>query len=143
MLTKPWMVSGALAGSLALVSWAMPASAQADSDAGRTVFTQKCAACHTIEADGAHHLLGPNLRGVVGRTAGTVAGWDFSAALQASKVVWNEENLNTWLTDPEAFASGTPMAVKMPDRFEREDVIAYLQSVAKESSEGAPAAAGQ
>ena len=132
MLMKSWRVSLALAGSLALVSWAVPASAQGDSDAGRTVFTQKCAACHTIEAGGAHHLLGPSLRGVIGRTAGTVAGWDFSAALQALKVVWAEENVNTWLTDPEAFASGTPMEMKMPDRFEREDVIAYLQSVDKE-----------
>ena len=132
MLTKSCRVALVLAGSLALVSWAAPASAQGDSDAGQTVFTQKCAACHTIEAGGAHHLLGPNLLGVVGRTAGTVEGWDFSPALQASKVVWNDENMNTWLTDPEAFASGTPMVMKVPDRFEREDVIAYLQSVAEE-----------
>jgi len=132
MLTKSWMVSLALAGSLALVCWAVPASAQGDSDAGQTVFAQKCAACHTTEAGGAHHLLGPNLRGVVGRSAGTVEGWDFSAALQATKVDWDEENLNKWLTDPAVFASGTPMEMKVPDRFEREDLIAYLESVAEE-----------
>ena len=53
------------------------ASPQADPPSGEKVFSQKCASCHTVTPDLAHGLLGPNLVGVVGRKAGTVAGWDF------------------------------------------------------------------
>jgi cytochrome c len=82
-----------------------------------------------VAADLTHGLLGPNLVGVVGRTAGTVQGWDFSQALKDSKVVWTEENLNKWLTDTTAFVPMAQMDLKMPNRIEREDVIAYLNSL--------------
>jgi cytochrome c2 len=105
------------------------AAPQADPSAGQGVFSQKCASCHTATPDLAHGLLGPNLVGVVGRTAGTMEGWDFSPALKESKVTWTEENLNKWLTDSTAFAPGTQMELKVPSRIEREDVIAYLKTL--------------
>ena len=105
------------------------AAPQADPAAGQSVFSQKCASCHTVTADLAHGLLGPNLVGVVGRPAGTMAGWDFSPALKESKVTWTEENLNKWLTDSTAFAPGAQMDLKVPSRIEREDVIAYLKTL--------------
>ena len=105
------------------------AAPQADPAAGQSVFSQKCASCHTVTPDLAHGLLGPNLVGVVGRTAGTMAGWDFSPALKESKVTWTEENLNKWLTDSTAFAPGAQMELKVPSRIEREDVIAYLKTL--------------
>ena len=103
--------------------------AQADPAAGQNVFTQKCGSCHSVEADLSHGLLGPNLIGVVGRTAGTVAGWDFSTALKESKLVWTEENLHKWLTDSTALVPGAKMDLKVPGRIEREDVIAYLKTL--------------
>jgi len=103
--------------------------AQADPAAGQVVFDQKCAGCHSVAADLTHGLLGPNLVGVVGRTAGTVAGWDFSPVLKDSKVIWTEENLNKWLTDTTAFVPMAQMDLKVPSRFEREDVISYLKSL--------------
>jgi len=105
------------------------AFAQADAAAGQVVFNQKCASCHTVTADLAHGLLGPNLVGVIGRAAGTAAEWDFSAALKASKVTWTEENLDKWLTDSQAFVAGTQMDLRVPSRIEREDVIAYLKTL--------------
>jgi cytochrome c len=104
-------------------------SAQGDPAAGQAVFDQKCASCHSVAADLSHGLLGPNLVGVVGRTAGTVAGWDFSAALKDSKVVWTEENLNKWLNDTTTFVPMAEMDLKVPNRIEREDVISYLKSL--------------
>jgi cytochrome c len=104
------------------------AFAQADVAAGKNVFTQKCGTCHTLSADPAHGLTGPNLMGVIDRTAGTVAGWEFSPALKASGLVWNDENLHKWLTDPLAFVPGSTMTMKLPNRIEREDVIAYIRS---------------
>lgn len=127
-LMKSRIVFGTLAASLSLV-WAAPAFAQADAAAGKIVYNQKCANCHTIgEAEPGSAPKGPNLMGVVGRTAGTVAGWDFSPALRDSKVVWTEENLIKWLTDPEVLVPESKMPLKMPNRFEREDVIAYVKS---------------
>ena len=105
------------------------AAAQADPAAGETVFNQKCASCHTVTADLAHGLLGPNLVGVSGRTAGTMAGWDFSPALKDTKVIWTDETLHKWLTDSAAFAAGVKMDLKVPSRIEREDVIAYLKTL--------------
>jgi len=125
---KSRVIFGAVAVSLTCL--AVPrAFAQADSAAGQAVFSQKCASCHTVTPDLAHGLLGPNLVGVVGRTAGTMAAWDFSPALKESKVIWTEENLNKWLTDSAAFAAGVKMDLKVPSRFEREDVIAYLKTL--------------
>jgi cytochrome c2 len=110
--------------------WPKSAFAQADVENGKTVYTQKCASCHTLEPAPAHGTNGPSLLGVVGRMAGSVEGWDFSPALRDSKVTWTGENLNKWLTDPEAFVPGSKMPLKVPDKFEREDVIGYLQSAA-------------
>ncbi len=104
-------------------------NAQGDPAAGQAVFEQKCSSCHSVSADLTHGLLGPNLVGVVGRTAGTVAGWDFSPALKDSKVIWTEENLNKWLTDTTAFVPMAQMDLKVPNRIEREDVISYLKTL--------------
>jgi cytochrome c2 len=114
--------------SATVLFWVASAFAQADVANGRIVFNQKCANCHTMATEPAHGPKGPNLMGVIGRTAGTIEGWDFSSALRASGVVWTEENLNKWLTDPDAFVPGSQMPLKVPIRFEREDVIAYMRS---------------
>ena len=103
--------------------------AQADATAGRVQFEQKCASCHTVTPDLAHGVLGPNLVGVVGRTAGTAPGWEFSNALKNSKLTWTEENLSKWLTDSTAFVAGAQMDLKVPSRIEREDLIAYLKTL--------------
>ena len=105
------------------------ASPQADPAAGQGVFSQKCASCHTVTPDLAHGLLGPNLVGVVGRPAATLAGWDFSPALKESKVTWTDENLDKWLTDSTAFVPRAQMDLKVPSRIEREDLIAYLNTL--------------
>lgn len=132
------VVFAVLVSSLALAR-VTPGFAQGDVGAGRIVFSQKCASCHTISADGAHGPKGPNLMGVIGRTAGSIAGWEFSPALRASglefhprnkpMLVWTEEDVDKWLADPAVFVPGSRMDLKMPNRVEREDVIAYLRTV--------------
>jgi cytochrome c len=125
---KREFVCGVVAVALAFLV-ATRAGAQADPAAGETVFNQKCASCHSVTADLAHGLLGPNLVGVIGRTAGTVAGWEFSTALKEARVIWTDENLNKWLMDSTAFVPQAQMDLKLPSRFEREDVVAYLRNL--------------
>ena len=88
---------------------------------GKTVY-QACMGCHSIDEDD----VGPRHRGVVGRTAGTVAGYAYSPALKGSHVVWDQANLDRWLTNPQALVPGAKMFFAMPNSKDRADVIAYL-----------------
>jgi cytochrome c len=63
---------------------------------------------------------------VVGRRAGSVAGFDYSPALKASRIVWDAATLERWLTDPEALVPGQRMGYSLGDAAVRADVIAYL-----------------
>jgi cytochrome c len=69
---------------------------------------------------------------VVGRKAGSVIDFDYSPALKKSKVIWNEKTLDKWLTNPEKFIPGQKMGFSVSDAKEREDLIAYLKSQARQ-----------
>jgi cytochrome c len=105
------------------------APAGADPARGERVF-QRCFACHSVVA-GEDKLPGPNLRGVVGRRAGTQPGFRFSPALieaGARGLVWTRPTLDAYLTDPERFLPGTEMGLTgLRDAVDRKDVIDYLE----------------
>ncbi len=69
-------------------------------------------------------------KNLIGRRAGTAPGFAYSKALKDSNVVWNQESLSRWLTDPEKLIPGQKMFVAVPDATERADIIAYLLLVA-------------
>src|SRR5262245_63077936 len=90
-----------------------------------------CKVCHTFDKGGAT-LIGPNLYGVVGKKIASHEGVTYTPALQAKEGNWTYENLDLWLTNPQAFASGTAMAFPgVPDIKKRADIIAYLRSNAE------------
>jgi len=88
-----------------------------------------CKACHSFDA-GAPSPIGPNLHNVVGRKIASVEGFNYTPALKAhAGEVWTYENLNHWLTNPQAFAAGTTMAFPgIPDAKQRAEVIMFLSS---------------
>ncbi|MBS3648351.1 cytochrome c family protein [Pseudaminobacter sp. 19-2017] len=105
------------------------AHAQAqDAAAGEKIFA-RCKACH--EADVDKNKVGPSLKGVVGRKAGTHEGFKYSTAMQEAGqkgIVWDEANITSYLKDPKAFIPGNKMAfpgLKKDD--EIANVIAYLK----------------
>lgn len=124
------MRNALLSAGLLLAFAAQPAAADGDAEAGEKVYA-RCKACHTIE-EGGPHRVGPNLHGIVGRTAGTVEGFKYSKAMiEAGEngLVWDEENLDKYLENPRAHIKGNRMAfpgLKKED--EREDIIAYLKA---------------
>ena len=99
----------------------------ANADAGRgELLGFACAACHKFRADEGT-LIGPNLHGVFGRSAATVAGFDYSQALEQSGLVWTPTSLAAWLADPAGFVEGTTMVFAgYRSADERRDLIAYL-----------------
>jgi len=94
---------------------------------GAEVYEANCTGCHSLDAN----RIGPAHRGVVGRVAGTAAGYTYSPNLKASGVTWTPAMLDKWLTNPQALMKGTRMGFRLQDAKARADVIAYL---AKEGS---------
>lgn len=113
-----------------------------DATKGEAVF-KKCMVCHRVGPD-AKNMVGPQLNGIVGRTAGTVEGYNYSAINKAAGeagLTWTEDQILAYLPDPNAFlkkylvdngkadlAKGsTKMIFKLSSEAERLDVIAYLK----------------
>jgi cytochrome c2 len=73
---------------------------------------------------------GPNLRGVYGRAAGSVKGFDYSTAFLKSLkgMEWNDAALDVWIASPQAWVPGVYMFYKQPDPEIRRKIILYLKS---------------
>ena len=103
--------------------------APGDGSRGGQLF-RKCAACHTVTADGGHKA-GPSLHGLFGRTAGSRPDYPYSAALRASHMVWTEATVaKLFEVGPQALVPGSKMPLqRMPDAADRAELIAYLKRV--------------
>jgi nitrite reductase (NO-forming) len=108
-----------------------------DAAAGRLVF-RKCQACHSSEPG--KNMLGPSLGGIIGRKAGTEAGYNYSPAMKGADIVWNAQTLDQYLADPAKIVPGNKMPFPgLKTDHDRADVIAFL--AAASNAGGAPAAA--
>lgn len=100
-----------------------------DPVAGKRVFV-KCLACHVVTEG--QNRVGPSLYGIVGRPAGSIAGFAYSPANKNSGITWTEDVMFAYLKNPQAYIPGTKMVFPgLPSGQDRADVIAYLKSVPK------------
>jgi cytochrome c len=102
-----------------------PSFAAGDAAHGATVYRQ-CMICHSLDKNS----IGPSHRDVFGRAAGSVTNYNYSAALKASNIVWNETTLDQWLADPQALVPGNKMMFSVDNAQDRADVIAFLKEKA-------------
>jgi cytochrome c len=117
----------ALATVLSMIAFAdCPANAAGDARRGEKLY-KDCQACHSIEKND----IGPMHKGVIGRTAGTVAGYDYSPALRNAKITWTEDNLDKWLTNPQDFIPENKMFYEVENPQDRADLIAFLRERAR------------
>ena len=71
---------------------------------GKKVF-KKCAACHSINADGKNKI-GPKLWNVMFRPIGSVADYKYSKALSSYGKEWTWEEMNNFLIKPAKWIKG-------------------------------------
>lgn len=89
-----------------------------------------CQSCHSAGKDSGSRV-GPNLYGVIGRKAGTVADYRYSNAMRDSGIVWTREALDRFLAAPAQTVPGTRMNTAFPDEARRRAAIEYLSNSTK------------
>ena len=112
------VVVALLLGAFAPAAWAQ--------DAGEAIFKRYCAVCHTTQPG--TNKIGPSLAGIVGRKAGSVEGYNYTDANKKSGLTWDEQALDTYLTDPKKTIPGTKMLFAgIKGAEDRKALIQYLK----------------
>jgi cytochrome c len=97
-----------------------------DAAAGEKVFGV-CKACHQI-GENAKNGVGPVLNGVIGRKAGSVAGYSYSDGNKNSGITWDEATFQEYIKDPKAKVPGTKMIYAgLKDEQKTNDLVAFLK----------------
>jgi cytochrome c len=100
-----------------------------DAAKGATYFKGRCGQCHTAERGGPNKI-GPNLFGVYGRHAASVANYTYSGAMKNSGIVWTADRLAPYLRSPRSVVPGTKMTFAGIVRYEDvANTIAYLATL--------------
>jgi cytochrome c len=114
---------------LLLPMLASTASAEED---GARLFAP-CRACHSLDP-AERGLPGPNLNGVVGRTVGGDAAFDYSPVLRKARadgLRWDAPRLESFLADPAEMFPGLWMSMRgIEDAVERKALARFLANPA-------------
>ena len=115
-----------LIAAAALIAASTAAGVAQDAQKGANVFKQ-CQVCHSI-GPGAQNKIGPELNGLDGRKAGTVANFAYSDANKNSGIAWNEAIFKEYIKDPKAKIPGTKMPFAgIKNEQEINDLWAYIK----------------
>ena len=105
----------------------LPGAYADDASEGRDLFIRQCLGCHAF----ACNKQGPRLGGLFGRKAGSVENYGYySEGLKNSEIVWTEETLDKWFTDPSKIAPQSVMITngKVEDPTLRRNLISFLKT---------------
>ena len=123
------LLLSALASAPVHAAPSAPAAAKVgNARAGEAAFL-KCASCHQV-GKYAQPAYGPQLNAIVGRKAGTSAGYKYSEAMKRSGLVWTEANLAAFLRAPHDVVPGTSMRFwGIGDEQQVADLLAYMRGL--------------
>jgi cytochrome c len=113
----------------ALASAALSYAARAESGdaaSGERVY-RACIACHSLEPD--RNMTGPSLADLWNRKSGSLPSFPrYSPALKGAGIVWTDDTLDEWITDPQHFIPGNTMTFPgLKDARQRTDLLAFLK----------------
>lgn len=111
----------------AVLATSTAAADAGDAQAGQGVFATHCAACHAPSSG--QNKIGPSLAGIVGSKAGSVPGFKLSPAMKTADITWDDASLDKFLANPTGFIHGSRMFVSLPNGSDRDNVIAYLNTL--------------
>ena len=114
--------------ALAFASWIGAAYADVTQAPGAQIYERRCRTCHGGAAL-ADLPIGPDLRGIIGRKAGTGKSGVYSRELIDSGVVWDRDSLRRFLTSPSATVSDSHASFGKSHADEVESLLDYLESL--------------
>ncbi|WP_309606367.1 c-type cytochrome [Phenylobacterium sp.] len=128
-LLKSRLLAGGLIVAAVAAAAAPPALAQTPATPPAPVVAPGefgiCATCHEV-TPGARPSLGPNLFGLGGRKAGSLADYDYSAAMKAAGVTWSAETLQAFTLDPNKVVPGNKMDYPGAEAAAAKAIVDYL-----------------
>ena len=111
-----------------LLAGSATAARAADPAAGQQIFKAQCGICHPVTAG--VNGIGPTLFGVIGRSAGSLPGFQFTADHKKLGLTWDAATLDKYLTNPRAMVPDTTMIYAgLKDDDQRANLIAYLETL--------------
>lgn len=121
-----WIGCALIAGSF--VTAAALAQSPSSTDP-QVAFNNHCRTCHSAQPG--DNRLGPALHGVMGRKAGSVAGYSYSPGFKTTELVWNDANMDEFIANPNSVFPGNNMATfaGLKDADDRKAIIEYLKSL--------------
>ncbi|MDA9406015.1 c-type cytochrome [Bradyrhizobium sp. CCBAU 45384] len=97
--------------------------------AEQQVFNNACRTCHSIQKD--DNRLGPNLHQIIGRKAGSLPDYNYSAAMRNSDFIWDEAKLARFIANPDEVVPGNKMTPYggLSSVEDRKKIVLFLRSM--------------
>lgn len=93
-------------------------------DRGAVLYQRQCGVCHQVASP--RNGAGPSLQGVIGRKAGTVAGFAYSPAMKDSGITWSSQSLASFIGNPTKLVPGTRMGIRVPNPDDAAAIAGFL-----------------
>ena len=124
----------AIVASLAIVVPAASAGPTETRPRAKPCSSRNARVCHKI-GPGAVNFVGPDLNGVIGRKAGTEAGYSYSDGAQGGRLDLGRRAAQQMADQPKADVAGTKMIFPgLPKESDRANVIAYISQFKADGS---------